>query len=52
MLGPGFAGPFKNKQSKIALKQTLTQKVGVTLVLIVTQIYVFVNFRRVTDVSP
>ena len=39
-------------QSKIALKQTLILKLGVTLVLTVTQVYVFVNLRRVTDVPP
>ena len=31
-------------QSKIALKQTLTLKLGVTLVLTVTQVYVFVIY--------
>ena len=30
---------FKIRQSKIALKQTLTPKLGVTLVLTVTQVY-------------
>ena len=43
---------FKIRQSKIALKQTLTLKLGVTLVLTVTQVYVFVNLRRVTAVPP
>ena len=32
--------------------QTLTLKLGVTLVLIVTQVYVFVNLRQVTGVPP
>ena len=40
------------RQSKVALKQTLTLKLGVTLVLAVTQVYVFVNLRRVTAVLP
>ena len=43
---------FKIRQSKIVLKQTLTSKLGVTLVLVVTPIYVFVNLRRVTAVPP
>ena len=34
---------FKIRQSKIALKQTLTLKLGVTLVLTVTQVYIFIN---------
>ena len=42
--------PFlKIRESKIALNQTLTLKLGVTLVLTVTQVYVFVNLRRVTS---
>ena len=40
---------FKIRESKIALNQTLTMKLGVTLVLTVTQVYVFVNLRRVTS---
>ena len=40
---------FKIRESKIALNQTLTLKLGVTLVLTVTQVYVFVNLRRVTS---
>ena len=36
-------------ESKIALNQTLTLKLGVTLVLTVTQVYVFVNLHRVTS---
>ena len=36
----------------IALKQTLTSKLGVTLVLAVTLVYVFINLRRVTAVPP
>ena len=43
---------LKNRQSKIALKQTLTLKLGVTLLLTVTQVYVFVNLCRVTGVPP
>ena len=39
---------FKIRQRKIALNQTLTLKLGATLVLTVTQVYVFVNLRRVT----
>ena len=39
---------FKIRQSKIALKQALTLKLGVTLVVTVTQVYVFVNLCRVT----
>ena len=34
---------FKIRQSNIALNQTLTLKLGVTLVLTVTQVYDFVN---------
>ena len=34
---------FKIRQSKIALNQTLTLKLGVTLVLNVTRVYDFVN---------
>ena len=37
---------------KIALKQTLTSKLGVTLVLAVTLVNVFVNLRPVTAVPP
>ena len=45
--------PFlKFRQSKIVLKQILTLKLGVTLVLTVTQVFVFVNLRRVTTVPP
>ena len=36
---------FKIRQSKIALKQALTLKLGVTLVVTVTQVYVFINLR-------
>ena len=36
---------FKIRQSKNALKQAITLKLGVTLVLTVTQVYVFVNLR-------
>ena len=43
---------FEIRQSKIALKQTLTLKLGVTLVLTVTQVYVFVNLRQVTGMPP
>ena len=43
---------FKIRQSKIALNQTLTLKLGVTLVLTVTQVYDFVNPRQVMDVPP
>ena len=43
---------FKIRQSKIALRQTLTLKLGVTLVLTVTHVYVFVNLRRVTAMPP
>ena len=43
---------FKIWQSKIALKQTLTLKLGVTLVLTVTEVYGFVNLHQVTDVPP
>ena len=42
---------YKLRQSKIALNQTLTLKLGVTLVLTVTQVYVFVNLRRVTSAA-
>ena len=35
------------RQSKIALKQTLALKLGVTLVMTVTKVYVFINLRRV-----
>ena len=42
---------FKIRQSKIVLKQTLTLKLGVTLVLTVKQVYDFVNLRRAT-LSP
>ena len=38
--------------SKIALKQTPTLKLGVTLVLTVTQAYVFANLRQVMGVPP
>ena len=38
--------------SKIALKQALALKLGVTLVLTVTQVYAFVNLRQVTSVPP
>ena len=34
---------FQIRQSKIALNQTLNLKLGVTLVLNVTQVYAFVN---------
>ena len=40
------------RQSKMALKQALTLKLGVTLVMTVTQVYVFVNLCRVTTVPP
>ena len=40
------------RESKIALKQTLTLKLGVTPVWIVTQVYVFVNLCRVMGVPP
>ena len=43
---------FKIRQRKIALKQILTLKLGVTLVLTVTQVYVSVNLRRVTGTPP
>ena len=43
---------FKIRQSKIAVNQALTLKLGVTLVLTVTQVYVFVNLRQVTNVPP
>ena len=36
---------FKISQSKIALNQTLTLKLGVTLVLTATQVYDFVNLH-------
>ena len=36
---------FKTRQSKIALKQTLTLKLGGTLVLTVTQVYVLINLH-------
>ena len=39
--------PFR--QSKIALNHTLTLKLGVTLVLTVTQVYDFVNPRQETS---
>ena len=39
---------FQIRQSNIALNQTLTLKLGVTLVLTVTQVYDFVNPRRET----
>ena len=39
---------FKIKHGKVTLNQTLTLKLGVTLVLTVTQVYVFVNLRRKT----
>ena len=42
---------FKIRQSKIALNQTITLKLGVTLVLTVTQVYAFVNLRRVTSTA-
>ena len=42
---------FRIRQSKIALNQTLTLKLGVTLVLTVTQVYVFVNLRRETSTA-
>ena len=42
----------KLRQSKIALKQTLTLKLGVTPVLTVTQVYVFVNLCQVTGIPP
>ena len=47
-----YYNPFYNRQSKIALQQTLTLQLGVTLVLTVTQVYVFVNLCRVTSVPP
>ena len=37
---------FKIRQSKVALNQILTLKLGVTPVLTVTQVYVFVNTRE------
>jgi len=37
---------FKIRQSKITLNQTLTIKLGVTLVLTVTQVYDFINPRH------
>ena len=43
---------FKIRKSKIALKHTLTLKVGVTLVVTVTQVYVFVNLCRKTSPPP
>ena len=42
----------KIRQSKIALKQTLTLKLGVTPVMTVTQVYVFVNLHKVMCVPP
>ena len=42
---------FKIRQSKISLNQTLTLKLGVTLVLTVTQVYVFVNLRWETSAA-
>ena len=44
---------FKSRQYKIALKQTLTLtlKLGVTLVLTVTQVYVFFNLCQVTSAA-
>ena len=47
-----YSNLFKIRQNKIALKQTLTLKLGVTLVLTVTQVYVFINIRKVTCVPP
>ena len=41
---------FKIRQGKIALKQALTLKLGVTLILTVTQVYVFVNLHQVTNI--
>ena len=43
---------FKIRQSKIALNQTLTLKLGVTLVLTVTQVYDFVNPCQETSPPP
>ena len=40
---------FKIRQSKIALKQTLTLKLGV---MTVTQVYVYINLHRVTTMPP
>ena len=40
---------FKIRRSKIALNKTLTLKLGVTLVLTVTQVYDFVNPRQETS---
>ena len=43
---------FKIRQSKIALNQTLTLKLGVTLVLTVTQVNVFINLHQKTSPPP
>ena len=37
---------LKIRQRKIALNQTLTLKLGATLVLTVTQVYVFVTYAE------
>ena len=43
---------FEIRQSKIALMQTLTLRLGVTLVLTVTQVYVFIDLCLATSVPP
>ena len=43
---------FKIRQSKIALNKALTLKLGITLVLTVTQVYDFVNPRQETSPPP
>ena len=45
--------PFlKLGEARLPIKQTLTLKLGVTLVLTVTQVYVFINLRQVTGMPP
>ena len=36
----------------MSVKQALTLKLGITLDLIVTQVYVFINLLRVTNIPP
>ena len=42
---------FKIRQSKITLKETPTLKLGLTPVMTITQVYVFVNLRRETSIA-
>ena len=43
---------FKIRQSKIALKQSLTLTLEVTLVLSVSLVYIFINLRLATYMPP